>query len=163
MWVVLSGKLDSPFYLTVGAVSSVLIAVVTRRLMEVDYEGQPRHALSLPWWRLIPYIPWLLWQIVLSSLMVARQVLTPKMPIRPRLLRIHVELAGEVGYLTLANSITLTPGTVTIDREGADLLIHALSDEAAEGLLAGDMQRRVAGLYGRRVERADRIGDSNAP
>ena len=121
-------------------------------MMVARADGKPLHGMALPWGRMVAYLPWLLWQIVLSSIAVARVVLSPRMPIRPRLVRFKVQLPGDVAYLTLGNSITLTPGTVTVDRHGDELLIHALTEQSVDGLLSGDMQKRVAGVFGSAVE-----------
>jgi multicomponent Na+:H+ antiporter subunit E len=114
----------------------------------------------MPWGRLLAYAPWLLVQVVLASLHVAQVVLSPKMPIRPRLVRFRADLPGEVAHLTLANSITLTPGTVTVDRHGDEYLIHALTDDTAGGLLGGDMQRRVGRVFGVVLRNGSKGGDA---
>lgn len=162
-WVTLSGKIDlkhDAFYLVVGLLCSVAVAWGTRELMMVETPEGSRHAVSLPWWRFLGYIPWLLKEIWKSSLQVAWQVIQPSMPIEPQMVRIRIDLPGEVAYLTLANSITLTPGTVTVDRQADELLVHALSDAAADGLLAGDMQERVARLFRSEVARAGEDADA---
>lgn len=164
-WITLSGKVRweyDAFYLVVGFLSAVGVAIWTRPLMMMDTSQGPRHAMTLPWWRFIGYLPWLLLQIWNSSVQVAVQVLKPSMPISPEMVRIKVDLPGEVAYLTLANSITLTPGTVTVDRDGDELLIHALSKPAAEGLLEGDMQERVARVFRSPVSRGDRLKGEDA-
>ena len=156
-WVTLSGKVDlkhDALYLTIGLLASIIVAWGTRGLMIVQTDDGPRHALSLPWWRFFGYVPWLLKEIWKSSIQVAWQVIQPSMPITPQMVKIRIDLPGEVAYLTLANSITLTPGTVTVDRQSDELLVHALSDEAADGLLAVDMQQRVARLFRSEVTRA---------
>lgn len=111
-----------------------------------------RHPLAaISWGRLLLYLPWLGWQVVLSSLQVAWVVIHPKMPISPRVVRFDTDLPHELARLTLANSITLTPGTVTLDVEGDAFVIHALTTSSASALAPetgqGRMQRRVESLY----------------
>ncbi len=152
-WVILSGKFDA-FHLGIGAISTVCIALGTRHLLMrtpaiVEDKQHPMSAIS--WGRVLLYVPWLGWQIALSSLQVAWLVIHPKMPISPRVVRFHTTLPHELARLTLANSITLTPGTVTLDVEGDEFIIHALTASSASALAPetgqGPMQRRVESLY----------------
>jgi multicomponent Na+:H+ antiporter subunit E len=102
---------------------------------------------------LLAYLPWLCWQIVLASLEVAYLVLHPRLPIQPQLIRFRAHLPHALARLSLATSITLTPGTVTLDTHGDEFLVHALTAAGAEALLSpegdGTMQRRIAALYTR--------------
>jgi multicomponent Na+:H+ antiporter subunit E len=151
--VVLSGKLDV-LHLLMGAASAIGVTVGTRRLLllppAIGLESL-HPAQAIPWRGLLIYVPWLFWQIVLSSVQVAYVVLHPRMPISPRLLRFRTELPHALARLTLASSITLTPGTVTLDVDGDEFLVHALTEAGANGLdpaAGGDaMQQRVAALY----------------
>jgi multicomponent Na+:H+ antiporter subunit E len=152
-WVVLSGKFDA-FHLGIGAASAVCIALSTQHLLlrapAIVSDG--RHPLTaISWSRLLFYVPWLAWQIVLSSLQVAWLVLHPKMPISPCVVQCDIPLPHELARLTLANSITLTPGTITLDVEGDTFVVHALTTSSASALTPrteqGHMQRRVAVLY----------------
>jgi multicomponent Na+:H+ antiporter subunit E len=93
------------------------------------------------------YVPWLVWEIVASGLQVAYVVLHPRMPIAPGLVRIRVNLPHTLANLTLANSITLTPGTVTLDVDGDEFLVHALTPASARGIELGEIQSRVATLF----------------
>jgi len=105
----------------------------------------------VPWLRLLLYVPWLIWQIVLSSLLVAVVVVHPKMPIQPRLVRFRTQLPHDLARLTLATSITMTPGTVTLDVQGDEFLVHALTETSAQALIPvegeGSMQSQVLSLY----------------
>lgn len=154
VWVILSGKLDA-FHLSAGLASAAVLTASSARLFALGPAvgaGGRHPAVSIPWLRLLLYLPWLVGQIFISSLQVARLVLSPKLAIDPRVLRFRCSLPHNVARATLANSITLTPGTVTLDVEGDDFLIHALSDEAAsslmpEGKAEGEMELRVAKIY----------------
>ena len=81
---------------------------------------------------------------------VALRILNPRLPIDPRLVRVRAGQGDDVGRVIYANSITLTPGTVTIDEQGDMLTVHALTTAAADGLLTGEMDRRVTRLEGDR-------------
>ncbi len=151
-WIVLSGKLDV-FHLSAGAVVSLSIAYVSCRLYTLEPPIGPRgrHPFAVvPWSRLVTYIPWLSAQIFLSTLQVTRLVLSPSMEIRPKLFTFTYPLPHGMARATLANSITLTPGTVTIDLDGDRYLVHALSEQAAqdlEGMSPGSMKERVGRLF----------------
>ena len=81
---------------------------------------------------------------------MARRILDPRLPIDPRVVRVRALQQRHAARVLFANSITLTPGTVSIDVEGDDIVVHALTREAGDEVLAGEMNRRVA-----RAEAAD--------
>lgn len=155
LWIVLSGKLDA-VHLLMGAISTLCITMGTYRLLLLPPAIGPEmvHPVAIvPWGRLLTYIPWLCWEIVVASVQVAYLVLHPKMPISPCLVRFRMPLPHTLARLTLATSITLTPGTVTLDVQDDEFLVHALTVEGARGLdpsTAGrTMPHRVAALYTR--------------
>jgi len=150
-WVVLSGKFDL-FHLSLGILSSVGVAYWTRRLEALPPKVSGLRAYTWRGW--FTYLPWLLWQIVDSAWQVAKVVLDPRMPIDPGFIRFKCDLPHAVAHLTLANSITLTPGTVTVDLVDDEYLVHALTKPAGEALTPakgeGEMQLRVRKLFTRR-------------
>jgi multicomponent Na+:H+ antiporter subunit E len=89
-----------------------------------------------------------LWEIFKSTIDVVRIILDPKLPIRPQLIRVKASQRSEVGQVIYANSITLTPGTISLDVRNDRILVHALTDAAAEGLKTGEMDDYVARLEG---------------
>lgn len=99
-------------------------------------------------WRPITYIPWLLWEIVKANLDVVRVVLSPKLPISPHLIRVRASQETELGRVIYANSITLTPGTVTLDVHDDILMVHALTNETSDGVLSGVMDKKCKALEG---------------
>ena len=153
LWVALSGKLDA-LHLAMGAVCAVGVAVAARPLLALapSIGGPATAPLTVATaGRFLLFVPWLLVQIVAGSLQVAAVVLHPRLPISPRLLRLRVELPNPLARLTLANAITLTPGTVTLDVEGDEYLVHALIEASARGLAPeeaeGVMPRRVRRVF----------------
>lgn len=143
LWLLLSGYFI-PLILGLGAASIVLVVLIARRMDVVDHEGQPLH-LS---WRIVFYWFWLLKEIVMSALHVAGVILRRDMPIRPAMLDIKATQKSEIGHVIYANSITLTPGTVTVALEGNNLAVHALTQDTADGLLSGEMDARVTAIEG---------------
>jgi multicomponent Na+:H+ antiporter subunit E len=87
-------------------------------------------------------------EIVVSNLAVAKVILSPSLPIHPRIVRVAGKQKTPIGQVIYANSITLTPGTVTLDVRDDKFLVHALTSDSAAGLLSGEMDERVARLEG---------------
>ncbi len=144
-WILLSGIFDA-FHLISGLICCLIVAFLSNDLL-VTRKSQKKLLKSF---RLIRYIPWELWQIVLANIDVAYRVLHPKMPIDPRIIEFETTLRGEFSQVTLANSITLTPGTITIevDPERGKFLVHAIAKEPADALLIDQrMQKRVAHVF----------------
>jgi multicomponent Na+:H+ antiporter subunit E len=150
LWVVLSGKLDA-FHLGIGAATAVWVARLARNLLTLPpaIGRSLQHPLQgVAWFRVATYVPWLAWQIALSSIQIARVVFDPNLPIRPSVVRFESGLPHTLARLTLAHSITLTPGTVTLDLEGDEFVVHALTSEAADEIGRGSMQHAVHPLFG---------------
>jgi len=146
LWLLLSGYFDVPLLLGFGALSCALAVFVAWRVEVIDPEERPlRLRFNV---HVLGYWPWLLWQIVLSNLDVAKRILDPKLPISPALIALKPTQRSDLGRFVYANSITLTPGTVTTNLSGDTLEVHALTQEAADSLRKGDMDRRVARLEG---------------
>jgi multicomponent Na+:H+ antiporter subunit E len=97
--------------------------------------------------RLVPYGAWLLKEIAVANVQVARIILDPRLPIDPVVFRLPTPLASDLALTTLGNSITLTPGTITIDTDGSTLVVHALTRQGADDLAQGAMVGRVARVW----------------
>ena len=123
----------------------VAVVALGRRMDLVDQEGHPVR-LS---WRALGYWPWLLKEIAKSAWDVSKIILSPELPISPTLVRAPASQESIVGVVTYANSITLTPGTISVDVKKGEILVHALTREGADGLLEGEMDRRVTRFEGR--------------
>jgi multicomponent Na+:H+ antiporter subunit E len=146
LWLLLSGYFDVPLLLIFGALSCALVVFIAWRTEAIDPEELPlRLRLNV---HIITYWPWLLWQIVLANWDVAKRVVDPRLPISPTLITLKPTQRSDLGRFIYANSITLTPGTVTTELSGDTLEVHALTREAADSLVEGDMDRRVTRLEG---------------
>jgi multicomponent Na+:H+ antiporter subunit E len=134
----------TPLLLGLGGVSTLLVVAISLRMDVVDHEGHPLH-LGL---RILWYWPWLMVQVLRANVDVARRVLSPSLPISPRMFKVRATQRTDLGRVIYANSITLTPGTVSVELEGSVILVHALTAEAAEDLREGTMNRLVVGVEG---------------
>lgn len=144
LWLLWSGHyaLHHPLILTMGVWSCGFIVYLVSRLDIVDEEGLPIHLAR----HLILYIPWLLWAIFKANIDVAKRILSPKLPIDPRIVRVTGTQKTDLCRVIFANSITLTPGTVSLDLDEEEIVVHALTEEAADDVQSGDMDRRVTAL-----------------
>lgn len=144
VWLLWSGhySLENTLILILGVFSCVLVVYMAGRMNILDEEGHPIHLAT----RLVVYIPWLVWAIIKANIDVAKRILSPSLPIDPCMVRIKATQKTDLSRVIFANSITLTPGTVSVDLVGDDILIHALTREAAEDVQSGDMDRRVTHL-----------------
>lgn len=143
VWLGWSGHFER-LTLALGAGSLAFVVLLSRRMNVIDGEGAPLH---LRFGRIALYVFWLGGQIVKSNLDVARRILTPgRPPIAPRVIRVAAQQRSDVAQVVFANSITLTPGTVSIDVADGHVLVHALHPEAAAGVLEGTMNRKCAEL-----------------
>lgn len=138
-WLILSGHYTY-WLLSMGVVCSVLIALLIRKMGILDEEGHPAQLI----FRAVLYWPWLIIEIIKSSWTVTKIILSPSMPISPTLLKVRGTQRSSIGVYTYANSITLTPGTISIEVEGDEISVHALTTSGADDLAEGSMDRRVS-------------------
>ena len=130
--------------LVLGIASALLVVLISSSMDVIDHESQPIHLTS----RLPLYWGWLGRKIILSNVDVTRRIWSPGRTISPTLVRIKSSQKSSLGKVIYANSITLTPGTVTLSVEGDEILVHALTRKDAETLQQGEMDRRVTELEG---------------
>ncbi len=143
IWLLWSGHY-TPLLISLGVLSSILVVVLARRMDLVDQEGVLVDiALRLPF-----YVIWLIWEITKANVEVARRILDPRLPISPRMVRVKADQRHDLSRVIYANSITLTPGTVSVDTEGDVIIVHALTKPAADEVETGSMGRQVKRLEG---------------
>jgi multicomponent Na+:H+ antiporter subunit E len=139
-WVIMSGMFDA-FHLSLGVLSCLLVAAFSSDLLF------PKA--GTPWLRelvgMICYLPFLFWQIILANLQVTYIVLHPRMleKIDPHLFRFESSLKRPISKVAMAQSITLTPGTISVNIHENQIAVYALTTEAAADL-PGEMERQVA-------------------
>jgi multicomponent Na+:H+ antiporter subunit E len=144
-WLVLSGHY-TPVLMIAGIVCATVCMLAARRMRVVDIEGHPIELLPAG----LSYLPWLAWEIAKSAWSVTKVILHPRLPISPTMTIVQASQKTAAGIATYANSITLTPGTITVGVSGRELTVHALVREGALDLESGGMDRRVSQFEGPR-------------
>ena len=140
-WLLNSGHY-SILMLSLGLASIAFVIYIAHRMDVVDHESAPLHlTLKLP-----GYFAWLIKEVILANFLVVKHIWLGNNTISPTLATIAVSQKTDIGKVIYANSITLTPGTVTVNLEGDQFLVHALLRESIEDLQAGEMDRRVTQL-----------------
>ncbi len=142
-WLLLSGHYDL-FHISIGVLCCGLVSHVSHDLLFANPRAGDMRVIVK---RFITYVPWLLYQIVMSNLHVARLALSPSMPIDPEIITFKTKLESDISMVTLANSITLTPGTITIDVKDGVYYVHAVSKKTAGDLMTGEMEDRIAHIF----------------
>jgi multicomponent Na+:H+ antiporter subunit E len=146
------------FYLVIGGfagtfdyVTGAFSAVVTAALLsQISLSEAPDRQTPLRALRALAYAPYLLWEIAKANLAIAYVVLHPRLPIDPEIVEFEAAVWGDLPVTTLANSITLTPGTLTVDVREREFHVHALTTSSKEDLLDGALERAVRFVfYGR--------------
>ena len=151
-WLILSGHYDF-FHVSLGVVSVLIVIALNWRFRyyfffkdELFKDPEPRTGLNFLRFIFI-YIPWLIWQIIAASLQVAYVVISPRMPLDPCLIKFKTKLKKYTARAILGNSITLTPGTITIDISGDEFIVHALTHVSFSGIQNDSIPLQVAKLY----------------
>lgn len=142
-WLLLSGHY-TPFITGLGAASCVAVVVIVMWMDVCDHETHPVHLTT----RIVGYWLWLLKEIAKANIDVAKRVLAPRMAISPALIRVKPSQVTDLGQVLYANSITLTPGTTTIDIDQGTFIVHTIAREVGADLAGGDMDRRVTRTEG---------------
>ena len=153
-WMLLSGNTE-PKFLTYGVLTSIIAAWVSYPLLLVpNVDDTKRYfVFEVNPVKLLAYFVWLLWQLILANVDVIRATVRPEIEIDPCVVKFRYQTDNPMAKVVLANSITLTPGTVTMNMTEDGLYeVHALTVGAAEGLRGGDMQKMVAWLFGETYE-----------
>ena len=140
-WLLLSGHYDF-WFIGLGFISSASAVFLVRRMGIVDAEGLPLDLVP----GLLRYAPWLFGTVIQANFDVARRILHPRLPITPTVIRVPAEQRTAPGRVSFANSITLTPGTISLEVSDDEIEVHALSVDAADDLQSGEMGRRVVAL-----------------
>jgi len=141
----MSGLFDL-WHFGLGIVSCALVAYMSHDLLFENIRSKNRLREAF---RFAAYVPWLLYQIYLANIYVVKLALHPNMRklIEPHVVKFKTSLKDDFAKVAFANSITLTPGTITLLIEGDDFYVHAIDQTVAESL-PGDMEKRVGHIFG---------------
>ena len=137
-WLLMSG-IYTPLILFLGFVSVVFVLYLIRRMDALDedvfeFKLKTKH---------FSYWSWLAKEIFKANIDVSKVILSPRMKLSPRMVRVPLSQSTELATVIYANSITLTPGTVSVEIEGNEIIVHTLTQELMDGLIEGDMNKRV--------------------
>lgn len=141
-WIINSGHFDA-LLLSLGVLSILIVMYISRRMAKVSGDYQPPVILSP---KLPLYVVWLMKEIVKSNIEVILCIWQKKPAIEPRVIKVKASQQSDLFKVLYANSITMTPGTVTLEIEGDEFTVHALTRSAREGLESGDMDKHVREL-----------------
>jgi multicomponent Na+:H+ antiporter subunit E len=144
-WQALSGRLD-PLFIGMGIVFSALVTWFGLRLLDDVLPPTPR-AERVDVLQLLLYSVWLLSRIPPAGIAIARVVLDPRHPPRPGVVRFRTQLRSPAARTLLANSITLVPGTITLNLEGDELTVHAFTPDTVLDLATAATQCRIARVF----------------
>ncbi len=140
VWLSLPERFDA-FHVALGVVGAVFIALVN-----TDLKSSRKY--SIRWSRALLYFPWLFLRILASGLHVSYLILHPRLPIRPRLITYPTNFDdNHAALMLLGNSITLTPGTVTVEAGDGELVVHALDADAAASVTGHRLRDQVAAVF----------------
>lgn len=146
-WYIMSGFFDVTHTL-MGVVSVSIVMAINYKLKAFSfYENEndvikELRFLYMPW-----YFIWLIWQIIVSGIEVAKILLSPSLPIKTSMVRFKVNYPNPHAKMILGNSITLTPGTLTVDINGDEFIVHAISPASFEGIASDKMPKQVLKLF----------------
>ena len=143
-WLLLSGFF-TPFLLLSGVGCALAVVWFARRMDVVDDEGHPIHLGA----RALIYWPWLFKEIIKSAWDVSKIIIDPRLPISPTIVSFKPTQKTGVGLVLHANSITLTPGTITIVADAQEFFVHGLTRTSAQGVVDSEMDRRVTACEGK--------------
>jgi len=144
-WIVLSGRFDY-FHLSLGIIACAIVAHASHDLL--FQETRTKNALTQVI-RFVTYLPWHIYQIILSGIYVTYLALHPRMfaLIDPHIIRFKTKLKKDLSLMTFGNSITLTPGTITVLIKEGYFYVHSIDKKVAEDLLTGEMEDRVSRIF----------------
>lgn len=144
-WIVISGRFDY-FHLSLGIIACAIVAYASHDLL---FKGKKTEKVHTQIIRFVQYLPWHIYQILIAGIYVTYLALHPRMSvlIDPHIMRFKTKLKKDLSLMTFGNSITLTPGTITVLIKEGEFYVHAIDKKVAEDLLTGEMEDKVAHVF----------------
>ncbi|WP_421774102.1 Na+/H+ antiporter subunit E [Gracilimonas sp.] len=146
-WYIMSGFFDV-IHTVMGVISVSIVMAINYKLKAFSFYEDENDVIKelrflyMPW-----YFVWLIWQIIVSGIEVAKILLSPSLPIKTSMVRFKVNYPNPHAKMILGNSITLTPGTLTVDINGDEFIVHAISPASFEGIASDKMPKQVLKLF----------------
>jgi multicomponent Na+:H+ antiporter subunit E len=149
-WLLLSGRIGIPYFFSMAVSVGIVLWMNPERPFPGLHpsRGGGVRCLARGGVFLLRYLVWLVWNMVKANFQVAWIILHPKLPVDPAFIVFNTDLGSDMARVLLANSITLTPGTITVDLKDDQLLVHALAPATATGLTSGELQNVVGAIFG---------------
>jgi multicomponent Na+:H+ antiporter subunit E len=141
IWLLLSTSF-TPLHLGLGLLASFAVAWLN------TYRATSRFVIVQ--FRIVWYFVWLVGRILASGFHLSMIILNPSLPIDPKLIHYRTELEEDAGIVLMGNSITLTPGTITVEVNSKELVVHAMDDKSAEDVTSLRLEKQIAGLLGQK-------------
>lgn len=138
IWLLLSERFDG-LHMSMGVVAAFAVAWLNT---EREARGSAIRPLRMAW-----YFPWLVGRVLQSGFHLSVLILHPSLPIDPKMVRHQTNLQDDSSIVLLSNSITLTPGTITVEAEAQDLVVHAMDDDSANDVTSRRIEQRIDGLF----------------
>jgi multicomponent Na+:H+ antiporter subunit E len=145
-WLLLSGRLD-PLFVVLGVVSAGVVTVAAGRGIERTIGSATEHP-RVRVLALVPFSFWLLGRMIGSAAQIAYIVINPRVPPEPGIVRIPIQLTSPAARAVLANSITLVPGTMTLEMTDREITVHSFTPDAVDDLATAALQNRIAFVFG---------------
>ncbi|MCB1165947.1 MAG: Na+/H+ antiporter subunit E [Leptospiraceae bacterium] len=146
-WLIMSGYFDW-FHMSLGVLSVLIVLIMNHSLKQHSFYADEKDDLRhLRYGYFLYYLLWLSWQIIASGFHVAGIILRKSLPISTYIVRFKADLPSAHARMILGNSITLTPGTLTIDIQGNEFTVHALTPQSISTVVDDNMPSRVARLF----------------
>lgn len=142
LWLLFSGS-SNVIHMTIGFGAALVVALL-------NSIPTSRSEYRVSWIGLLAYVPWLFSRILASGVHLSYLILHPGLPIDPRIIRHRTRLTGETALTIFGNSITLTPGTVTVEVDANELEVHALDEASTADVTSLRLEDKIAGLFTRR-------------
>jgi multicomponent Na+:H+ antiporter subunit E len=137
-WLTLSGYFDHPILFVTGGISILLVIGLCARMNILDVETTP-----YIYGKSLGYFSWLFKEIVKANVAVVKAVMSPDMHISPKIVKVKMDHETDLGRTVFANSITLTPGTISVEMEEGKILVHALLEDMTDPAGFAEMGERA--------------------
>lgn len=151
-WLILSEHFDL-FHISLGVISIITVLLFNSKVRNFEFFPEPENTTyKFKAFRLFSYLPFMFWDITISSFKIAYLIIHPKMPVKTVLIKFKSKLPDMTAKVLFGNSITLTPGTLTLQIKNDEFLVHSLTSDSTEVHVDIALTSQIAQLYGMDVQ-----------